>query len=257
MSLSRRFVGAVALVFSTVGIVCCVAGIAGIWMLHQTVRERVENATARLDGGLQRASAANQKVFRALEQARASVVQVSKESAALSGSDEKSRRATSALVKLVRRQVGPNINDLGVRLATLSDAATAISSLLQSFQEFQPFASGRLKSDRIEGWTDQAAQLSTTLRRLEAAVGDGNKESSGREIAAASGAVESALQRCQAKMDDWQLELEGAREELRDARTQVLGWLTSVVIVATLVFVWVAAGQISLFAHALPWWRGV
>jgi hypothetical protein len=246
----------VALLLSTVGIVCCVAGIAGIWMLHQTVREKVEKVTARLDGGLERASVANQRVQLALEQARASVDQVSKESAALGGNDEKSRRATSTLRKLIRRQVGPNINDLGVRLATLSDAATAISSLLGSFQEFQPFATGRLKSDKIEGWTDQATQLSTKLRRLEAAVGDGDKEGSGREIAAASGAVENALQRCQAKVDDWQSELEGTREELGDAGTRILGWLTSVVIVVTLVFVWVAVGQISLFAHALTWWRG-
>jgi hypothetical protein len=249
-------VGALALLLSSVGIVCCVAAIAGIWMLHQTVREKVENVTVRLDGGLQRASAANQNVQRALEQARSSVDQVSKESAALSGSDEKSRRATSALAKLVRRQVGPNIKDLGVRLATLSDAATAISSLLGSFQEFQLFTSGRLKSDKMEGWTDQATQLATTLRRLETVVGDGNKESSGREIADASGAVGNALQRCQDKVDDWQSELEGAREELRDTRTQVLGWLTSASLVVTLVFAWVALGQISLFAHVLPWWRG-
>jgi hypothetical protein len=249
-------VGAIALLLSTVGIVCCVAAIAGIWMLHQTVREKVENVAVRLDCGLLRASTANQNVQRALGPARASVDQVSKDSAALSGSDEKSRRATSALGKLVRRQVGPNINDLDVRLATLSDAATAISSLLGSFQEFPPFATGRLKSDKMEGWTDQAAQLATTLRRLEAVVGDGNKESSGREIADASTAVENTLQRCQAKVDDWQSELENARGEFRDAKTTLLGWLTSAAIVVTLVAVWVAVGQISLFAHVLPWLRG-
>src|SRR5581483_6993442 len=134
MSLLRRFLGTLVALLSTVGIICCLAGIVGIWMFHQGMSAKVKSITARLDGGLQRVSIANQNVQRALEQARASTGKVSKESTALGSSDEKSRRTGSALRKLVRQQVGPNINSLGVQLATFSDAAAAVSSLLQSFQ---------------------------------------------------------------------------------------------------------------------------
>src|SRR5579875_2918135 len=72
MSLLRRFAGAMAALLSTVGIVCCIAGIAGIWMFHQGMSAKVKSITARLDGGLQRVSIANQNFQRALEQARAS-----------------------------------------------------------------------------------------------------------------------------------------------------------------------------------------
>jgi hypothetical protein len=240
----------------TVGIVCCVAGIVGIWMFHQTASAKVENITARLDGGLQRASVANQNVQRALEQARASVGTVSKESTALGGGDEKSRRARSALRKLVRQQVGPNINNLGVQLTTFSDAAAAVSSLLQSFQELPLGQTGFIKLDKMEGWRAQTAQLATTLQRLENAVGDGNTQSSGQEIARASGAVDVALQKCQENVADWQSQLEAAREEVRYVNTKLLGWLSPTMIVLTLLCGWVALGQISLFTHALAWWKG-
>jgi hypothetical protein len=244
------------LVLSTIGFICCIAGVVGIWMFHQTAYAKVANVTDRLDSGLERAAVAHQKVQRALEQARVSVDEVSKESASVSGRDEKRRRATSALRKLVRQRVGPNINELGVRLDTLSDAATVFSSLLQSFQDFAPRHSVRIQPEKLEGWTDQMAQLSTTLRRLEAVVGDNDKESNGREIAAASGAVDLALRRCQAKFEGWQSGLGAAREGVRSVKSETLGWLTLSGIVGTLLCLWVAVAQISLFAHALSWCRG-
>ncbi len=255
MSLLRRFAGAMAALLSTVGIVCCIAGIAGIWMFHQGMSAKVKSITARLDGGLQRVSIANQNFQRALEQARASVGKVSKESTVLGSGDEKSRRAANALRKLVRQQVGPNISNLSVQLVTFSDAAAAVSSLLQSFQELPLGKTSFTKFDKMDDWRVQTAQLADTLERLEAVVGDGNKESSGPEIAAASSAVDLALQRCQQKVADWQSELEAAREGLQFVQAEIFGWVTPAAIVVTLLCAWVAVGQISVFAHALPWCR--
>ncbi len=253
MSLLRRFVGTLVALLSTVGIVCCVAGIVGIWMFHQSVSAKVENITARLDGGLQRVSIANQNLQRALEQARSSMGKVSKESTALGSGEEKNRRARSTLRNLVLQQVGPNINNLGVQLATFSDAAAAVSSLLGSFQELPLGKTSFTKFDKMEDWRVQTAQLADTLERLETVVGDGNKESSGQEIAAASSAVDLALQRCQQKVADWQSGIEAAREGLQFVKTGIFGWVTPAAIVVTLFCAWVAVGQISVFALALPW----
>jgi chromosome segregation ATPase len=246
----------VVLLLATVGIIGCVAAIVGIWMFHQSGCEKAEKITTRFEGGLQRASVAHQNVQRALEQARASVDEVSKESTALTGREEKTRRSASAVRKLIRQQVGPNIDNLGVRLATLSDAAAAISSLLESLQESVPFQSGRLRADRMEGWTDQAVQLSAALRRLEAVVDNGDKESNEREVDAASSAVSLALQRCQEKVDEWQAQLEEAREGVRHIRREILGWWTLAAIMGSFLCGWVALGQVSLLVHVVQWWRG-
>ena len=56
MRLFRRAVGATILLLATVGFVACLVGLAGIWMLQQTVYEKVEKVTSRLDAGLQRAA---------------------------------------------------------------------------------------------------------------------------------------------------------------------------------------------------------
>jgi hypothetical protein len=118
MRILRQFVGTMVLPLSTVGIVCYVARIIDTWKFCLYASARVEKVSAGLDVGLQRASAAIQNVQYAVGKAHAEVGKVSKESADLAGSGEKSRRASRTLQTLIQQQVAPYIDDLGARLAT-------------------------------------------------------------------------------------------------------------------------------------------
>lgn len=256
MRVLRRFVGVVALLLATAGVVGCVAGIVATWRFYQAVSERVQKISAGLDVGLQRVADATEHVRLAVGRARADVARVGKESADLAGGGERSRLASRAVRTLLRQQVGPTIDELGGRLATLSDAAVAVSALLESFGELPPGRLGRLQPDQLERWAGQAQQLSATLRRIEGVVGDGDKEISGREVAAATNEVDLILERCQAAVNDWQSDLDAARAEVSRIQAQVLGWLWPAAVGLTLLLAWVAVGQLSLFAHALRWCRG-
>src|SRR5262249_32053750 len=101
MGLLRRLVGAVVLLLSTVGTVCCVAGILGIWMLYPGISERMQRITDKLDAGLQRVSAANQNVQLSVGKARSDVANVGKETSGLSGVGNKSRRAARTIRALI------------------------------------------------------------------------------------------------------------------------------------------------------------
>jgi len=255
MGLLRRFGGGVVLLLSAVGIIVCVAGIVGTWMFYQRVSEKVQTISARLDVGLQRVSAANQNIRSAVAKARADVANVGQESADLGSGGEKGRRASRAIRTLIQQRAGPDIDELGGRLATLSDVSVAVSSLLESFQELPAARSLRVEPDQLQRRAEEARQLSATLRRLEAAVGDGDKETGSREVAAATSQMDLVLQNCQAAVDDWQSNLDAAREDLARVKGKILGWLTCAAVAVTLLCLWVGAGQVSLFARALWWCR--
>ncbi len=255
MRLLLRCAGALVLLLSTVGLVCCVAGVVGVWMFRQTASEKVLNISTRLDVGLQRASDANENVRRALEKARADVAKVSKGSADLGGGAEKGRLATGDLRALMQRQVGPEINELGGRLAACSDAAVAVSSLLQSFEELAPGQTGRIEPDKLERLAGQASQLSAAVERLQAVVGDEDKGAAEKEVVAAAGEVELVLRKCQATVDQWQSDLDAGSNEILHVKEEILRWLTLISIAATIICVWATLSQISLFAHALKWGR--
>jgi hypothetical protein len=249
----RRFVGAVVLLLAGAGVVGCIAGVVGMWWLGRNVPEKVEAISARLDAALRRASAANQNVQRAVARARIDVAEVVKESGE---GGKKGRRASRAVRTLIQQKVGPRIEDVRGRLDTWSDAAVAAVSLLQSFQELPSSRVRRIKPDQLEQWGGEARQLSANLRRLKAVVGDGGKEAGGREVLAATSDADLVLKRCQAKLGIWQSNLDAAREELQDVKATILDGLTLAGIAVPLLCVWMALGQVSLFAHALSWFRG-
>jgi hypothetical protein len=251
----RWWGGATVLLLSAAGIACCVTGIIGSWRLGQAVSGRIHRISPALEAGLRRGSSAMENVRRAVAKARADLARVDNESADLGGGGEKSRRASRTLRSLIHQRVGPNMDDLGGRLAALSDAAVAVSSLLESFEELPASQTGRIKAGQLDHWADQAQRLSATFRRLEAAVGEGDKEASRQEVVKAAGEVDSVLQRCQATAEEWQADLDAAREELPHVKGEILGWLKAAVVAVTVLSVWMAVGQICLFARGLQWCR--
>jgi len=256
MTLLRRLVGVVVLLLATVGTLCCVAGIIGIWVLCHEASEKVRRISDRLDAGLLRFSDASDNVQSAVGKARADVAKVGTESAGLEGGSEKRRLAARSIRTLIQQKASPEVDDLGGRLATLSESAVAVSSLLESFQELPLGQTSRIDPDQLKRRADEAQQLSAILRRLEVTVGDGDNETSKQEVAAATSEVDLVLQKCQAAVTDWQSSLNGVREDVAHVKAKVLGWLTWTAVAVTVLCGWVAAGQVCLFARALRWCRG-
>jgi hypothetical protein len=54
-------------------------------------------------------------------------------------------------------------------------------------------------------------------------------------------------------VDSWQAELDAALADLARVQTQMVSSLMCMAIAMTVLLVWVAAGQISLFGRALEW----
>lgn len=235
-----------------IGAAFCVATIVGVWMLRSEVAWRVESIDGRIVVRAERASAANQNVRRAMETARADVNRVRNESANLASDPDKKRQAT-VLRKLVHQRVGPDIGDLGGRLATASDAAVAVVSLLQTFQELSIGQTERIDSDKLEGAANRMSQLTAALQKLETSVDENDNVPRQESVAAAANGVDLALQRCQTTVDAWQSGLDAARQQLHRLKAQILGWLTLAAIAVTVLFAWLGLSQISLFVHAWKW----
>jgi hypothetical protein len=254
MKLLRRIGAPIVLILCTIGILCCIAAVVAVWMFRQAASGKVENVAERLDTGLQRALDTTNSVHLALAQARDKVASVNEESAHLRDNGDKKGPTTVVLRKLIREQLGPRVNELDGRMATLSDAAVAVTSLLESLQEL-PAAQSRVNTEKLERLAEQAPQLVAALQRLQATVSDGDREVAGQEVAAAASQVDLVLQRCQGLLEDWQSDLDAARQDLLQVKTKALTWLLRATIAVTVIGAWVAVSQVSLFVHAWKWWR--
>ena len=248
MRLIFRFVALLVLLLSVVCFVGCMAGIVGVWRVRQDLSEKTRNIASRVEVGLERASAANKDVARALEKASDELAKVNKEASDPTG-DEKKRRSPTVLQRLIWQEVGPKLNDLGGRLAASSDAAVVVTSLLQSLQELPLSQTSRIKPEQLERWTSRSAQLSASLQKLQGLAGGEDNEGAARE-------VERVLLTCQTTVDEWQTDLENVRADVAQFEAELLNWMMLLAIVVTVVCAWVELSQVRLFAHATKWCFG-
>src|SRR5262249_38277361 len=150
----------------------------------------------------------------------------------------KGRLATGIVRRMIRQEAGPKVNEVSGRLDTFSDAAVAVSSLLESLQGFPLAETGRLRPEQVERLSGQASRLSAALQQLQAVVGDGDGPAGEQEVAAAAGEVERVLQRCQAVVDEVKADLDAARDELPRLEARILGWMLLTAIAVTVVCAW-------------------
>jgi hypothetical protein len=254
MRLRSRFVAGVVLALAVVGVAASVAGAVWVWKLYDRVADRVSVIADSMDGGLQRISDATDNLQLAVERARDDLAEVREESARLGPRGQQNPAAALAIATILQQRAGPDIDALSGKLVTLSDSAVAVASLLQSYQELMISDPSRLTPEQLAEWGEDAQTLSATLRRVESVVG--SAEASGEDVTEAAVDVDRVLRRCQVRADSWHADVEGAREDFQEFRTDVRRWALKVSILLTLICVWVGAGQVSLFVHAWGWlWR--
>jgi hypothetical protein len=241
------------LVLATVGLAACVAASVAVWTHRQKANDKVQTISTRVESSLERLSGLTKEAKRALQKARAELDRVNRESARLEGNADQRRPAAIAVRALVRQDISPKLNDLGPRLATLSDAAVVIASLLESLEDLPELQRRGVSADKVKQLAELAGQLPGPLRKLESLVNDDGQPPTRGEVAAAAGEVDRLLERSETTVDGWQSDLDAANSEVQRVKTESWTWLTYFAIGVTVLSVWMGLGQLSLWVHAWKW----
>ncbi len=239
-----RLLGAVVLLLSAAVFVGCVSGIVGIWVLRQKASAKVEGLAAQVDPGLQRAAEAIQGVRRSVNTVHADVALVVQYPDDLDPGTGRNQLVVGYFRTVVQR------------LRSFSVAEATASSLLRSLQGLPLAEPGRIDPDKLDRAAERASQLAATLEKVQATLGDGDKEVTADEVVGAAKELDRSLQQCEATIDDWQADLDAIRAEVPQLQARILGWLTATAIAVTVVCGWVGVSQISLFAHGWRWCWG-
>lgn len=241
MRLLPRLLAVFVLLLSTIAFVCCVAGVVGIWMFRGDASRNADNLAAHVDTGLQRTSAATHSIRRSLNTVRDDVILVEDLPDDSEARETKIRLCSEFLRTVIQR------------LKNFSEAAATVSFLLQSYQELPLGKSSRINPDKLKRAAEQATQLSAEVQKLQATVGEADKQLTDKELVTIAHEMDLVLLSCMETVDDWQAELEASRTELPELKSRILPWLTIAAVAVTIVCVWIGLSQISLFAHAWKW----
>lgn len=248
MRMLRRLFAATLGLAGALGLVVCVAGVVGCWVLHADLTDRTDRVFGRAEGSLDGVQVELVQVRDRLRQTHQELEAVRKredELAARPQADRVGKRIESRkLVKVADDQ----LRDAKRMLTTATEAALVVTGFLDALAGLPLGERVGIEPDQLRGASDELSTLIGRADKLSALLAGAAPDDG--TAAAQSSRIAESLDRVVAAVDEGADRTAGARDQVRTWHDRVIDWLTVVAVVITLILVWIGAGHLSLLLHA-------
>lgn len=235
MRFVRRLVAALLGLLGTTGTLFCVAGVAGIWVLHADLMNRADRAFGRAGDRLGTARAELTRVADRLRQIRAEVEAVERRE------EDANRPAAKRRTVLPRASAESTSAQLGQArrsLVTAVELGLVADGVLDVLAELPAAERVGVDTARLRDASDHLSDLIRTADRLAAALPRAPDEPD-TGIAERVGRVASTLDEAAGRVDD-------ARGRTGDWHRRAGRALMFSAVVATALVIWIGLGQACL-----------
>ena len=253
----RRVLGAVGMTLGVIGIVLCLASIAGIWIGRGTVNAEVASIVAGIDGRLQRVDAALDELESRLERTQGRVeqggtiaMQLGRDAAADGPIADALRETADGLVDTYA--------DMRESYVTAREGMLDTRERLdQVRQRFPRLPIPELPGDRLQALDQRLRDLNASLvqMRLELSTREGPGDRIRDRVVTAMNNVATGIGEITAQASDVGSRIDGARTSLEETQATVEGWVTLGTIVLSLLCLYGALLNLCLFVVARTWFR--
>ena len=261
MATTRKVVGGSTLLLSTLGLVICLAGVAGIWMLRGRV-EAVGNAIfSAADDSLVFVEAKIDRVKQAVDNSRQRVSGISKLAERLK--DEKAD---------ARKEAEPLLHALDEVFAQLKAAESWLESSLAAAQGVSRVSEAVVSSEyaatyedstgvalaqRLQEVSEKVAEVLATLQVLRKEIVEARDTGKlAREVAVRIVArvvdLDGRLATISARIEKFDARVATTKASIDSLQQQIHWWIVVGAVGLTVLFVWFAISQISMVSRG---WR--
>jgi hypothetical protein len=253
MKLCKRIFAAVALLLSAAGLLICLTGAAGVWMLAGPVTDRanqlfgrIERALDIVDVGVSHAGSSLAEAAQRLDSARQEQSQIPQGA----GWSNVTRRL---LARTVQQSVIPDIRDANETLHKVAEAAVVINSVLEDIGSVPFLASSGLDLDRLTDLNQRLSDVGPAAWELSRLLGEPPPEGGDDTAANRLSRVEETLKTMRISVDDFGSRVMEVRERTAALKSNVQSWIRLARAILPPVFLWLALSQASVLVHAWRW----
>jgi hypothetical protein len=236
--LARRIAGGVVLILAVIGLHVCLGVISGTWAFRRSVNHTMNDGITTVVDYLELTATESHQVDTAFAEAQT---------------------ALDGLAQLAQQgQIDPNLApQLASRFQSLSELVGELQGSLDAFASavdvvaLVPGVDADPLVLRFQAVTDGLARIQSGITDVQAAIAQGDNPRIAMRATDTAGAIagtRTALARTQTDIDATRMALAHAQQWL--PRWTLIGALA-----VTLLFLLLAAGQISLIVHAQRWMR--
>jgi chromosome segregation ATPase len=246
----KRIFAVIVMIFSVIGAIFCVVGILGAWVAPVPIKAITDGA---LDAGNSYVAVAGQAAQNASTRLAAARSEIEDAQQRLQNVTPEQRDAVRQQMRTAAQQrFGPSVTAVRSTATEISAGLIRLNTSLESFN--------RIPGVNVPTLTDELQAISQRLDTLNERLENFNQAMSatqfdGARLDAAAMQVTTEMQSVEDRLNQWQSRFTNLSAALENAKGAIANALTMMSIASTLFFGLFLAGQISLFSHALGWFR--
>ncbi len=246
----KRIFAVIVMILSAVGAIFCVAGILGAWLAPVPIKAVANSTLDAANGYVALAGQATQNASQRIAGVRSEI----------EDAQQRIQNATPEQRDAVRQQVrdgiqqrfGPSVADVRATATQVSAGLVTLNASIENFNRI-PGVNLPTLTDELQAVNQRLDAANERLQNFSATVSEAQFD--GSRLNAAAEQATAELSSLETRLGEWQTRFGNLSASVENAKGAIAGALTAMSIAATLFFGLFAAGQISLFAHALGWFR--
>jgi chromosome segregation ATPase len=246
----KKILAILVMIFSILGAILCAAGILGAWVAQAPLRATINTTIDTANSYVGLAGTSVQDVNERVAGVRIEIEDTQQRLQSLTPAEREAMR--KQLNDAATQRFGPSVT------AARSTAQQVVASLVTLNQTLESVS--RIPGVNVPTFTDELAAvnqrmdaLNSRLQGYQSALSDA--EFSGERLNAAATQVTTEIQDVESRLAEWRGQLSNISARLENAKSPIGNALTLSAVGLTLFLGLFLAGQISLFSHALGWFR--
>ena len=261
MSIVRKIVAVIVMIVCVIMFIASLGGVFGAWWANAQANQVVADLAGLATDTVQRAQETTTGINTGLGQAVTAVETISATVQTAGQKLEDNNVIATAVGKALDTDLSPVTDRLPVPAGNLVEAVRTFQATMDRLNRV-PFLgqqSPRMqKLQRVDAALTQVEKVVKSVRDLKAGLAARKEVATDMvpQLMAALSDMSSNLSDVRSKL----VEVDQALSELNAAvphiQSKIMSYVTTGAIGATVLFVWLAVSQVSLFLHALAWFKG-
>ncbi len=251
MSTFKRILAWIVIVISVLGILVCALGIAGSWMINNSLTQGVLGLVSRAETALSRVENTLTLADAQLKDASSAVATVQEATAKLGDRIEKNSPVLDRLSQILQDRLGPTVNKVREAFIQIEERVQAVNNAIEALNALPGIQLSTLDL-QLDGPKEQLGLVVDSVQQLQQNIAD-FRAGIVQNMAPFKDRLDRIagfLNRLDEDVNTYLTQVNSIQAALAAATTNLPSLIDRITLMITFVFLWIIIAQIALFLVA-------
>jgi methyl-accepting chemotaxis protein len=251
MSTFKRILAWILIVISVFGILVCTLGVAGSWMINNSLTQEILGLLSRADIALVRVENTLTLADAQLKDASSAIATIQEAAAKLGDRIEKNSPVLDRISQILQDELGPTVNKVRDAFLQIEERVQAVNNAIETLNSLPGIQISRLDF-QLEGPREKVALVADSVQQLQQSVADfrAGIVQSMAPFMDKLDRIASFVTTLDENVNTYLKQVDNIQAALANAKMNIPSLIDRITLSITFVFLWLILAQIALFLVA-------